>query len=56
VLVVIPNNIRLCAILSYLKKASGDWAKAGRLRSGGQRRWARMPSRMVYPDDYDKQK
>src|SRR5258706_8437593 len=56
-LVVNPNNIKALAILSYLKKASGDWAKA---RAFAERGAAALGAYAkpdgVTQDDYDKQK
>lgn len=56
-LVVNPNNIKALAILSYLKKAGGDWANA---RSFAERGAAALAAYAkpdgVSQDDYDKQK
>ena len=56
-LVVNPNNIKALAILSYLKKASGDFANASSFATRGQTAltsYAKPDG--VKQEDYDKQK
>jgi hypothetical protein len=56
-LVINPNNIKGLAILSYMKKASGDWANARSFAERGATAlaaYAKPPE--VSQDDYDKQK
>jgi hypothetical protein len=56
-LVVNPNNIKALAILSYLKKAGGDWANARSFAERGATALAAYAKPDgVSQDDYDKQK
>ncbi len=56
-LVVNPNNIKALAILSYLKKAGGDWANARSFAERGATALAAYAKpEGVSQDDYDKQK
>jgi len=56
-LVVNPNNIKALAILSYLKKAAGDWANARSFAERGATALAAYAKPDgVSQDDYDKQK
>src|SRR5882724_1781216 len=56
-LVVNPNNIKALAILSYLKKASGDFTNASSFATRGQTALtAYAKPDGVKPEDYEKQK
>jgi hypothetical protein len=56
-LVVNPNNIKALAILSYLKKAAGDWANARSFAERGATALAAyVKPTEVSQDDFDKQK
>ncbi len=56
-LVVNPNNIKALAILSYLKKAGGDWANARSFAERGATALAAYAKpEGVSQEDYDKQK
>jgi hypothetical protein len=56
-LVINPNNIKALAILSYLKKAGGDWANARSFAERGATALAAYAKpEGVSQEDYDKQK